>query len=115
MSVTKRTLEDRLFPPFTFDNGWSLSAQADKAGYACAPRERLEHLEDYDSLECVIYGPDEDPIDISGLKISSAIRDKFSPSCDGGVFVGAFLTLAEVSELRSAINEIEISDNTPDI
>lgn len=49
--------QGRLFPKEEFGNGWGLSAQADAAGYACRPAAKFETLEEYLSVEVVIYGP----------------------------------------------------------
>lgn len=106
--LTGRTLEERLFPAEDFGQGWSLSLQGDKAGYACVPRERLEHLEDYEQLEGVIYGPGDAPVSIADLGLPARTAKKFEESHSGGVAVGAKLTWDDINEIKIAISyEVE--------
>lgn len=107
-ALTDRTFEGRLFPAEDFGQGWSLSLQGDKAGYACAPRERLEHLEDYDQLEGVIYGPGDAPVSIADLGLPARTAAKFEETYSGGVAVGAKLTWDDINEIKIAISyEVE--------
>lgn len=54
----KRTEEDgRLFGAYWEGAGWCISAQADKNGYDCLPRARLDDLHDYNSVEVAIRSP----------------------------------------------------------
>jgi len=98
-----RTLEGRLFQPMIFDNGWSISAQGDKAGYACKPREHLPLQEDYDAFEVVVYAPDRDYVDPADLGLTATTLIKFEPTCADGPHVGANLTWAEIAELAEAV------------
>lgn len=47
----------RLFPNIEIGAGWSVSAQADRAGYGCTPRDRLPRLDSYEKVEVLIRGP----------------------------------------------------------
>ena len=105
-----RSLEERLFAPVIFENGWSISAQADRAGYACSPRERLPYLEDYDALEVVVYAPDRDYVDPADLGLSGDLLNKFSPTCEDGPHVGANLTWSDVADLAEAVGAMPAPD-----
>jgi hypothetical protein len=109
---TTRTLEDgRLFPPLTWDHGWTLSLQADKAGYACSPRERLPHLEDYDSVEARLEGPFPHPVDPATLGLPEAVLAKFSPLEGNGASLGSFLTRDDVEAVKAAILQASLNPN----
>lgn len=45
-----------LFPARRF-GAYSMSVQADRNGYGCAPRERIDDVRGYDAVEVVLYGP----------------------------------------------------------
>jgi hypothetical protein len=112
---TYRTMSEapgRLFPPRTWDAGWSLSLQADAAGYACAPKRRLERLEDYREVEAKIDGPFPQPVDVSTLGLPEAVVAKFTPLTDGcGVPLGLNLSWDEVRAIEIAINRACLSPN----
>lgn len=95
----------RLFPPRTWDAGWSLSLQADAAGYACAPRRRLDRLEDYTEVEAKIDGPFPQPVDVSTLVLPAEVAAKFTPLTDGwSVPLGLNLTWEDVAAVHAAID-----------
>lgn len=105
---TYRTMSEapgRLFPPRTWDAGWSLSVQADAAGYACAPRRRLDRLEAYREVEVMISGPFPQPVDPTALDLPDAVLSKFTPLEPGSVVsLGLNLTWDEVRAVEAAID-----------
>ncbi|MBW3243427.1 hypothetical protein KUV57_12205 [Epibacterium sp. DP7N7-1] len=101
--LSARTLEERLFQPMEFNNGWCISAQGDQAGYACKPRDHLDFLEDYEELEIVVYAPDRDYVDPIDLGLTSSTLAKFNSYCADGPHIGANLTWAEIAELADAV------------
>lgn len=108
---TRRTVESRLFPAWETDMGWSLSAQADRAGYACSPRERLDRLEDYRTVEVAIFKEGLRVVDPAGLDLPAGILAKFEPPGAGGPAIGAHLTGEEVAEVRQALLRAGMSPN----
>ena len=112
---TYRTMAEapgRLFPARTWDAGWSLSLQADAAGYACAPRRRLDRLEDYAEVEALISGPFPQPVDPTTLGLPEAVAARFTPlEPGGGPALGLNLTWAEVGALIAAIDRACLSPN----
>lgn len=112
---TFRTVKDalgRLFPAQEWDAGWSLSLQADGAGYACAPRRRLDRLEDYAQVEAMISGPIAQPVDPSTLGLPDEVAAKFTPLEPGDVVaLGCHLTWSDIAELRSAIDRACLNPN----
>lgn len=102
----------RLFPPITWDAGWSLSLQADKAGYACHPRALLAALEDYEAVEAVIHGPFAGPVDPTALGLPAELAAKFSPLEPGDVIsIGSLLTRDDIACLRAAIDAACLNPN----
>jgi len=105
---TFRTMNEapgRLFPPRVWDTGWSLSLQADKAGYACSPRRRFDRLEDYDTVEAMISGPFAQPVDVFTLGLPEDVAAKFTPLTDGwSVPLGLNLTRDDVAAIHAAID-----------
>lgn len=105
---TYRTMSEapgRLFPPRARDTGWSLSLQADAAGYACAPRRRLDRLEDYAEVEVMISGPFRQPVDPSTLGLPEPVLRKFTPLEPGDVVsLGLNLTWEDVATVEAAID-----------
>lgn len=108
---TSRTEDGRLFPSETFPNGWRISAQADAAGYACAPKQRLDALEDYDSVEVVIYGPENWPVDPRRLGLPDAIAENFTRLEHGTPALGLFVTPFELEAIRDAVRAAEMNPN----
>lgn len=106
--TTRRTWDEapgRLFPPQTWMAGWTLSLQADAAGYGCEPRKRLEVLENYASVEAQIVGPFPQPVDPATLELPRHVLDKFTPlEVGGGPSLGRNLTWEDVTALRRAID-----------
>lgn len=105
---TYRTMSEapgRLFPARVWDTGWSLSLQADAAGYACDPRRRLDRLEDYTQVEAKIDGPFPQPVDVSTLNLPQAVVAKFTPLTDGwSVALGLNLSWDDVRAIELAID-----------
>lgn len=112
---TYRTMTEapgRLFPPRLWGTGWSLSLQADAAGYGCAPKRHLERLEDYETVEAMISGPFPQPVDVTALALSEGVVAKFTPLTDSwSVPLGLNLTWDEVAELHAAIDQACLSPN----
>lgn len=112
---TFRTMSEapgRLFPARVWDAGWSLSLQADAAGYACAPRRRLDRLEDYAEVEALIAGPFPQPVDPDALGLPEPVAAKFTPlEPGGGPALGLNLTWAEVGAVIRAIDRACLSPN----
>lgn len=100
---TKRTLNGHLFPARHFPGGWSVSIQADKAGYACSPRSSLETLEEYTSVEVALYGPFPHTVDVKALGLPADIVSKFLDVEDGHPCIGAHLKWDEVATLEAAV------------
>lgn len=102
----------RLFPPLTWDSGWSLSLQADAAGHACTPRARLDSLEAYEAVEALIRGPFPEPVDPSTLGLPGNLLVKFTPlTSDSGPSLGCNLTRDDVAILRDAIDRASLLPN----
>jgi hypothetical protein len=102
----------RLFPAITWDAGWSLSLQADKAGYACRPRARLDALEDYEAVEAVIHGPFAGPVDPAALGLPADLAAKFSRLEPGdAVSIGSLLDAGDIARLRAAIDAACLNPN----
>lgn len=105
---TYRTMAEapgRLFPARSWGAGWSLSLQADAAGYACAPKRRLDRLEDYARVEAKIDGPFPQPVDPSTLGLPAEVAAKFTPLEPGSVVsLGLNLTWEEVRAVKTAID-----------
>lgn len=104
--VTRRTAKDaegRLFPHEEFPNGWTLSLQADDLGYACSPKERLDVLEGYATVEARITGPFPHEVDPRTIGLPDEVADKFTDLYASGVSLGLDLTWEDVEILRKAI------------
>ena len=104
--VTRRTAKDvegRLFPHEEFPNGWALSLQADNLGYACSPKERLDVLEDYATVEARITGPFPHEVDPRTIGLPAEVAEKFTDIYESGVALGLNMTWADVEALRKAI------------
>jgi hypothetical protein len=102
----------RLFPARTWDVGWTLSLQADAAGYACTPRRRLDRLEDYDTVEVMISGPFPQPVDVTTLGLPEHLVAKFILLTDAfSVPLGLNLTWEDISELHTAIDRACVTPN----
>lgn len=100
---TCRTEENgRLFPLETFGNGWSLSAQAD-IGYRCLPQQRLPTLEQYDTVEVILRGPEDWPVDPTTLGLPDGLLAKFSAVEAHCPAIGAHVTQAELAILRRTL------------
>ena len=112
---TYRTMTEapgRLFPARTWDTGWSLSLQADAAGYACTPRRRLDRLEEYDGVEAMISGPFPQPVDPVTLGLPETVLAKFTRlEPGGGPALGLNLTREEVGALIAAIDRAALHPN----
>ncbi len=107
---TKR-IDGRLFPPLKWDHGWSLSLQADRSGYQCLPKERLESLEEYAAVEVVIYGPFAAPVDPSTLELPASIVNKFVPLDISAPSIGCKLTWEDVEAVKDAILRASLHPN----
>jgi hypothetical protein len=101
----------RLFPPLTWDHGWLLSIQADRAGYRCSPKENLECLEDYETVEFKIDGPFKHLVDPATLDLPAEVLAKFSPLENGMPALGCNLTWEDVEEVRKAIIYASMNPN----
>lgn len=110
MSKTSR-INDRLFPAKTWDHGWSLSLQGDKHGYRCEPGEHLQFLEDYASLEVVIYGPFGMEVDPTTMGIPEHVVAKFTPLEGHGPSLGCRLTWSDIAEVEAAILKASLNPN----
>lgn len=106
-----RGVEGRLFPSLEWDSGWIVSLQADRAGYACRPRERLERLEDYEAVEAVIYHSGLSVVDPQTLDLPPEVAGKFSPVEAHCPSIGAFLSWSDVDALRDALNRASLNPN----
>jgi hypothetical protein len=109
--LTPRSLDGRLFPAQEWDTGWQLSLQADKAGYQCAPKDHRDHLEEYDEVEAVIYGPEGMLTDPATLGLPQDLVDKFTPLEAHTPAIGCNLTWKDVDTLVGALNQAGMSPN----
>jgi hypothetical protein len=81
-----------------------MSMQADKSGYQCSPRERLDALEDYESLEVKIDGPHGTVVDPHTMDLPAEVAAKFPRLViGGGPSIGANLTWSDVDAVVHAI------------
>jgi len=102
----------RLFPPEQWDTGWTLSLQADLAGYACVPRLRLDRLEDYERVEAMITGPFPHPVDPRTLDLPETVLARFTTlEPGGGPAIGQGLSWEEVGALRAALDRAGLNPN----
>lgn len=99
-----------LFPPITWDHGWSLSLQGDK-GYHCMPKERLDFLEEYEALEAVIYGPFAGPVDPNTLDMPDDVKKKFTSVEISNPAVGVKLSWDDVEAVKLAILRASFTPN----
>lgn len=95
---TPRGAGNGLFPVLEWDSGWGLSVQADKGGYACAPRERLDHIEEYELVEARVIAPFPGPIDHAELGLDQGVVSKFDDSGNG-----LMLDWSDVAALSAAL------------
>jgi hypothetical protein len=111
--MTKRTEEDgRLFPSIKWDHGWSLSIQADKYGYQCSPKRKLDTLEDYETVEVKIDGPHGTYVDPHTMQLLPHVLDKFPKlTSDSGPSIGGNLTWDDVDVVKQAILLASLSPN----
>ena len=111
--MTERTEENgRLFPPVIWDHGWSLSIQADKHGYQCSPKRKLDVLEEYITVEVKIDGPHGTYVDPHTMQIQPHVLKKFLKlTIDSGPSIGANLTWDDVEAVKQAILLASLSPN----
>jgi hypothetical protein len=113
--MTQRTYPaapGRLFPPFSWDTGWSLSLQADAAGYACTPRIRLDRLEEYETVEGVITGPFPHPVDPETLGLPEHVSALFTRLEPGsGPAIGQNLSWSDVEQVFAALDRAGLFPN----
>ena len=97
--MIRRTLEDRLFPILNEVMGWEISAQADRAGYACSPREKLDALESYETVEVLIRSPWGAAPDLS----SNPAFSRFSPLDGTSCVTAGNVPVSELNDISSAL------------
>ena len=107
---TQRTIEGRLFPPREWDTGWSLSLQADRVGYQCSPRLRLD-LEDYETVEGLIQGPFPGFVDVTTLGLPGPVLAKFALGDGNYPAIGCNLDLEDVAAIVDALNHASLNPN----
>lgn len=108
---TNRIINDRLFPSITWDHGWSLSLQADRAGYQCVPAERFDTLEEYTAVEGIIYGPFAGSVDPFTLGLPDNVANKFVPLEVASPSIGCKLTWDDVEAIKQAILQASLNPN----
>jgi hypothetical protein len=101
MATTRDFKEGRLFPHTIYDNGWSVSAQADRVGYQCSPQRRFDTLEQYETVEVVVYGPEHWPVDPKRIGLPEGIVAKFT-EVGRGPAIGCRLTHGELAAVKRA-------------
>lgn len=102
--TTYRTNENgRLFPSIEWDSGWELSIQADKDGYQCSPKQRLDRLEDYETVEVKVDGPFAQSVDVTTMEVPFEVMSKFQSIENGMPALGFNLTWSDVDALKAAI------------
>lgn len=109
--ATRRTIDDRLFEPEYFSGGWSISIQADYAGYQCSPQRRLDTLEQYDAVEVVIYGPEHWAVDPTTMGLPENIAQKFTEVDVGCPSIGCHITHEELAVIRDVISKVMMHPN----
>jgi hypothetical protein len=109
--MSTRRIDGRLFPAITWDHGWSLSLQADKSGYQCEPKEHLWTLEEYASVECVIYGPFVGSVDPYAMDLPDEVANKFVPLEVSSPSIGCKLTWGDVELVKQAILNASLKPN----
>lgn len=122
-SEHRRTLEGgRLFPAETFANGWSLSIQADKIGYACSPRERYDTIEEYETVEIIIYGPPNYRTRLTDFGLSTELQERFvGHEAENRLYwTAGNVSVALLGEVRAALERIsnlqpELTPGQPDL
>lgn len=88
----------------TWDHGWLMSIQADKAGYQCSPKERLDALEDYETVEAKIDGPHGTVVDPHTMDLPAEVAAKFPHlTVGGGPSIGGNLTWSDIEAVAHAI------------
>lgn len=97
--MTRRTLEDRLFPILNEALGWEISAQADRAGYACSPREKLDSLESYETVEVLIRSPWGATPDLG----SNPAFSRFIPLDGTSSMVAGNVPVSDLKEISEAL------------
>lgn len=100
---TKREIHDRLFPNMDLGNGWSLSLQGDKDGYACYPKQRFKTVEEYDAVEVMVSAPFDHPIDFTTLGIPADVLSKFQFADDHSYAIGCNLRWDDIEALKTSI------------
>ncbi|MTH94691.1 hypothetical protein [Roseibium sp. RKSG952] len=88
-----------------------MSAQADHAGYRCSPARRLDTLEEYDTVEVVIYGPFQMAVDPTTMEIPGDVLAKFTSPEEDGVAIGCYLTMDDISKVELAIARASLNPN----
>lgn len=95
-----------------WDHGWMLSIQADKAGYQCSPKKRLETLEEYDTVEVKIDGPHGMVVDPHTMEFPIEVAAKFPHlETGGGPSIGGNLTWTDVEAVIDAIRKASFRPN----
>lgn len=110
---TPRSFEFRLFPHIDIPGqhhevSWRISAQAG-VGYASTPKIDLPFLEDYDTVEVVIFN-DALPgglVDPQTLPLSVELKAKFTPIETGAMdttpAIGCHIPMTELETIRKAL------------
>ena len=107
--------DDRLFPAVflaeTAEGRWIVSAQGDRAGYDCLPRERLARLGDYAELEVMVTSPWAGEPDLEAIGVPPAIAERMR-STDFHPLIAGRLAAGEIDMLVEAIsNAVRQSPN----
>lgn len=101
----------KLFPSLVWDHGWKLSLQADRSGYACSPTEAFDNIDDYDTVEAVLYGPFVQNVDPLTLELPAEVASKFSVVTSDGPAIGRFISKSDLEAIKTAIQMASFTPN----
>lgn len=108
----KTRRETHLFPAEEHGE-YRISLQG-SSGHHSVPRKDLEHLEDYEAVEVVVYGPAAEdggmltPQDLERIGLPKQLCDKFDP-----IGIGPCLSWAEVAAIRDRLDELAAEPPPP--
>lgn len=111
MATYRTEADGRLFPSKDWDHGWRMSAQADTAGYQCSPNKCLNTLEEYDTVEVVLYGPFRMDVDPTTLDLPLHVLAKFTDLESNGVAIGCHLTKEDLEHVETAVLRASMNPN----
>lgn len=106
-----RDKDSQIFPPLTWDHGWSLSLQAARYGYASSPSEQFNSIDEYDTVEAVLYGPFPQHVDPRTMDLPKEVAAKFTVATADTPAIGHHLTKSDIEALKTAILAASLHPN----